>query len=116
MFEDFPSFLNKLEVENELIRINKEVDPNLEITEIASRAIKENKPAIIFENVKGSPYPVAINTLGSDRRIELAIGRHPSEIGEELFKLLEDLNPPNLKSLWRNKSGLFKLFIVYGSL
>ncbi len=109
MFEDFPSFLTNLEVENELIRINREVDPNLEITEISSRAIKENKPAILFENVKGSPYQVAINTLGSDRRIELALGRHPSEIGEELFKLIEDLNPPNLKSLWRNKSGLFKL-------
>tara|TARA_Y100000590_G_scaffold462943_1_gene628393 strand:- start:7876 stop:9633 length:1758 start_codon:yes stop_codon:yes gene_type:complete len=109
MFEDLSSFISKLESEHELVRIDKLVDPNLEITEIATRSILENKPALFFENVKGSPYPILINSLGSDRRIELALGKHPSEIGEGLLKLLEDLNPPNLKSIWNNRFGILKL-------
>ena len=70
MFEDLGSFISKLESERELVRIDKLVDPNLEITEIATRSILENKPALFFENVKGSPYPILINSLGSDRRLE----------------------------------------------
>jgi UbiD family decarboxylase len=77
---NFPSlsdFLRYLESTGELRRISAEVDPYLEVSEIAIRALRENKPAILFENVKGSRFPLAINVYGSERRIEHALGRHP---------------------------------------
>ena len=51
-------FVNDLENEGELHRVTEEVDPVLEITEIAIRAQKENKPAILFENVKAEEVEV----------------------------------------------------------
>ena len=53
MSSNFREFVNDLENEGELHRVTEEVDPVLEITEIAIRAQKEKKPAILFENVKG---------------------------------------------------------------
>ncbi|MBI3087715.1 MAG: UbiD family decarboxylase, partial [Candidatus Omnitrophica bacterium] len=69
------------------------------ITEIATRVVKREGPALLFERVKGSPFPLAINILGSDRRIELALGRHPQEVGAELKRLIEAAMPPRPKKL-----------------
>ena len=71
MTSDFRAFINKLDEEGELHTVKEEVDPNLEITEIAIRAQKESKPAILFENVKGSKFPLAINTFASEKRIRI---------------------------------------------
>ncbi len=101
---DLQSFLSMLEREGQLVRIRVEVDPELEITEIATRVVKEQGPALLFERVKGSPFPLAINTLGSERRVELALGRHPQQVGDELKRLIEAAMPPRPKRLleeWR---------------
>ncbi len=101
---DLREFLNLLERERELKRVRLEVDPEYEIGEIAMRSVKQSGPALLFERVKGSPYPVAINFLGSDRRIELALGRHPQQVGNELKRLMEAAMPPRPKKLldeWR---------------
>jgi 4-hydroxy-3-polyprenylbenzoate decarboxylase len=98
------SFLSLLERHGELARIPVEVDPVLEITEIAIRAVKAHKPALLFERVKGSPYPAALNLLASDKRVELALGRHPQQIGAEIKRLLEAAMPPRPQRLleeWR---------------
>ena len=58
-------FIKILESEGELKRISAEVDPVLEITEIADRMSKTYGPALFFEKVKGSPFPLLINALGS---------------------------------------------------
>ena len=76
-FTDLQSFLKLLEKEGELHRVTEEVDAELEVTEIATRAVKEGLPALLFENVKGSDYPLVINSMASMRRIELALGRPP---------------------------------------
>lgn len=67
-------FINTLEKEGDLVRISEEVDPNLEITEIADRCVKNGGPALIFENPKGSDIPLAINLFASERRMALALG------------------------------------------
>ena len=54
-FTSFGDYSRFLESAGELHRVAVEVDPCLEITEIASRAIREGKPALLFEHVKGSP-------------------------------------------------------------
>ncbi len=101
---DLQSFLNLLDQERELARVRVEVDPELEITEIATRVVKQQGPALLFDHVKDSPFPLAINLLGSDRRIELALGRHPQQVGDELRRLMEAAMPPRPKKLideWR---------------
>jgi menaquinone biosynthesis decarboxylase len=103
-FQTCGDFARYLESLGELHRCSIEVDPYLEITGIASRAIKEQKPALLFERVKGSKYPLVINTMASDKRCELALQKHPQELGEELITFLGDLFPPKPSIIWKHKS------------
>jgi 4-hydroxybenzoate decarboxylase subunit C len=102
-------FVHYLESIGELKRIKTEVDPQLEVTEIASRALHENKPALLFENVKGSRIPLAINIYASERRIELALGKHPQQIGEELISFFEEIVPPTTAVVWKNRSFIKRM-------
>jgi menaquinone biosynthesis decarboxylase len=106
---DLQSFLGYLERQGELRRVRVEVDPALEITEIATRVIREEGPALLFERVQGSPYPLAINIFGNRRRIRLALGREPGTIGEELAGLVERLNPPSPKGFWSARRTLRRM-------
>ncbi len=103
-FSTLGDFARYLESVGELHRVTVEVDPYLEVTEIATRAIKEKKPALLFENVKGSKFPLVINTMASDKRCELALQKHPQELGEELIKFVEDILPPKPSSFFKHKS------------
>ncbi len=72
-YRDLRDFIRTLEAHGELKRISFEVDPVLEITEFADRAVKQNGPALFFEKPKGSTVPVLINAFASIRRMELAL-------------------------------------------
>ena len=108
-FLDFQSYLKALEKEGELHRTQVEIDPALELTEIVRRAIHENKPALLVENPKRSSYQLVINHFASEKRIEIALGRHPESIGEELIHFLEKVFPPTLKNLVKQKSTVKRL-------
>ena len=108
-FSDLQSFVRALEVEGELRRVTAPVSPELEITEIATRMVKSGGSAMLFENVEGANFPLAINLLASERRIELALGMHPEQIGEELVTFAERINPPTLGALWANRRTVFRL-------
>lgn len=95
-------FVDYLERNGELHRVSVEVDPVLEVTEIAARALKEGKPAILFEKVKGARYPLAINTLASESRIELALGASPEQLGRDLIQFVEEAIPSTTKALIRH--------------
>ena len=110
MTSDFRAFIEKLDEEGELHRVTEEVDPVLEVTEIAIKAQKENKPAILFENVKNSPYPIAINTFASEKRIELALGQDPESIGQELLNFINALRPPKLDKIFAQRKTLKRFF------
>ncbi len=90
-------FIKYLDVNDELIRIKTEVDARLEVTEISIRALQKGMPALLFENVRGSRFPLAMNVLASDKRIELALGKHPDQLGEELITFMEEAMPPKPK-------------------
>ncbi|MDD3859997.1 MAG: menaquinone biosynthesis decarboxylase [Bacteroidales bacterium] len=68
-------FIKLLENSDELLKIHDFVNPELEITEIADRMMKQPKggKAILFENT-GTSFPLLINHFGSDSRILKAIG------------------------------------------
>src|SRR5438034_9858970 len=91
---DLRAWIALLEREGELVRVAAEVDPYLEITEITDRVVKAGGPALLFENVKGSPHPLLINQFGSERRMCLAFDA-PSldSVAERLEEVLE-MQPP----------------------
>ncbi len=102
-------FLNLLEEQGELHRTSVEVDPRLELTELAVRALRERKPALLIEHPANSAYPIVINHFASARRIELALGRHPEKVGEEMISFFERVFPPTLRFLFDNKQMVNRL-------
>ncbi len=72
-YSDLREFIAALEKRGELKRITFEVDPVLEITEFADRAVKRGGPALLFEKAKGSRVPVFINGFASARKMEIAL-------------------------------------------
>jgi len=72
-YKDLREFIARLEKAGELKRISAEVDPVLEITEITQRVTRAEGPALLFERAKGSKYPVLINSLGSEKRLLMAL-------------------------------------------
>ena len=72
-YSDLRQFIQALENSGELKRISAEVDPILEITEVADRAVKSGGPALLFEKPKGYDIPVLINAFASMRKMELAL-------------------------------------------
>ncbi len=73
-YDGLEAFVRALEREGELVRIKHEVDPYLEAAEIADRTMKGGGPALLFERVRGSQFPLLINAFGSRRRMSLALG------------------------------------------
>jgi 4-hydroxy-3-polyprenylbenzoate decarboxylase len=103
-------FIKYLDLNGELIRIKAEVDARLEVTEISTRALKEGMPALLFENVKGAKFPLAMNVLASDKRIELALGKHPDRLGEELITFMEEAMPPGPKVFFKHAGITKRIF------
>ena len=73
-FPDLQSFVSLLEARGELVRVAVPVDRDLEITEIADRMVKRGGPAVLFERVRGSAFPLVIGLLGTRGRMALALG------------------------------------------
>ena len=103
-FRSYRDFIQKLEVSNELIKVSTPVATELEITEIADREMKKpgGGKALLFERptVQGKPssFPLAVNTLGSDRRMALALGTDSIEhVAQELGSLLRAKPPTSFK-------------------
>ena len=94
MARDLRGFLKQLEQRGQLKRISALVDPDLEIAEISNRMLQQGGPALLFENVKGSPYPVAVNTMGTVERICWAMNMEQPEELEALGKKLSMLQQP----------------------
>ncbi|MDB6124836.1 MAG: ubiD [Pedosphaera sp.] len=99
-FDSFRDFLNTLEQSGELKRISQLVATELEITEIADREMKSpgGGKALLFEqptvNGQVSPFPVAINTLGSHRRMALSLGAESVDAAAAELGALMKAKPP----------------------
>ena len=93
---DLRAFIELLRREGELAAVTAEVDPYLEIAEIADRASKARGPAVFFAHAKGSVLPVLMNQLGSMRRLELALGAPLEEIAARIAGLVELQLPSGL--------------------
>ena len=103
-FDSFRDFVNALDQAGELKRISQPVATELEITEIADREMKSpgGGKALLFEKptVNGvvSPFPVAINTLGSHKRMAMSMGAESvDEVANELGALMKAKPPTSFK-------------------
>lgn len=96
-YRDLREFIEALDKAGELKRIPFEVDPRLEITEFADRAVKTGGPALLFEKPKGYSAPVLINAYASKRRMEIALGvANVQELADRITEYLEMKMPQGL--------------------
>jgi len=103
-FDSFGDFLVALEKAGELIRIAQPIATELEITELADREMKKpgGGKALLVErpSVNGqiSPFPLAINTMGSQRRMAMSMGlASVDEAADELGSLIKAKPPTSIK-------------------
>ncbi|CAM3922505.1 4-hydroxy-3-polyprenylbenzoate decarboxylase [Rheinheimera salexigens] len=110
-YKDLRDFIAQLEKRGELVRVTAEVDPVLEMTEIADRTLRAGGPAILFENPKGYSTPVLANLFGTTHRVALGMGQEDvsalREVGKLLAFLKEPEPPKGLKDAF-SKLPLFK--------
>jgi 4-hydroxy-3-polyprenylbenzoate decarboxylase len=106
-YRSFRHFLETLEQAGELTRVADPVDTNLLIAEWADREMKSPSggKGLLFEQpvVDGqvSKFPVAINTMGSRKRIAMALGRESiDEIAQEIQLILKAKPPTDLREGW----------------
>ena len=103
-FGSFRDFVNALDKAGELRRITQPVATELEITELADREMKSpgGGKALLFEKptINGvvSPFPVAINTMGSRKRMAMSMGANSvDEVAAELGALMKAKPPTTFR-------------------
>ncbi|MCX7106792.1 MAG: 4-hydroxy-3-polyprenylbenzoate decarboxylase [Methylococcales bacterium] len=110
-YNDLRDFIKQLEKQGELKRITIPVDPNLEMTEICNRTLKQGGPALLFENPTGYNIPVLGNLFGTPRRVAMGMGAESVTelrgIGQLLATLKEPEPPKGMKDAWE-KFPLYK--------
>ena len=103
-YNDLRDFIKQLEAKGELKRISIEVDPYLEITEICDRTLRAGGPALLFEKVKGSEFPLLGNLFGTPHRVAMGMGEENvtalRETGKLLALLKEPDPPKGMKDAW----------------
>ena len=115
-FKSYHDFLECLAKAGELARISAPTATELEITEIADREMKKphGGQALLFEKptVNGvvSSFPLAINTLGSFRRMALSMEAESIDaVAEELGALLKAKPPTSFREAAALLSMAFEL-------
>jgi len=99
-FPDLRAFLDQLRRDGNLVTVESEVDPNLEVAEIHRRVVAGGGPALLFTNVKGSGFRLVTNLFGTARRAEMAFGERPLRLIRRLVQLVETIMPPTPAKLW----------------
>jgi len=109
-FQGLKSFIDQLEKNGELIRVQDLTNPLLEITEITDRISKlpGGGKALLFENT-GTRFPLLINALGSEKRMAIAFGREKDgNIEREISELFNQMTAPK-GNLWEKLKMLPQL-------
>ena len=103
-YQDLRDFIGQLETCGELRRIDAQVSPQLEMTEVSDRVLKAQGPALLFERPKHHSMPVLCNLFGTPKRVALGMGQESVEALKEVGKLLAYLKEPEppsgLKDVW----------------
>ena len=109
-YQNLSDFAAGLEKNGGLMRIQAEVSPHLEISEIADRVTKAGGPALLFENVRGSEFPLLINTYGTMERVCMALGVSDiEEIADEIAEMIHMAPPEGLMEKVKTAARLAKV-------
>jgi 4-hydroxy-3-polyprenylbenzoate decarboxylase len=115
-FDSFRDFVQQLDRAGELVRISQPVATELEITELADRQMKspDGGKALLIEKptVNGavSPFPVAINTMGSWKRMAMSMGANSvDEVAAELGSLMKAKPPTSMREALKLLGQAFEL-------
>lgn len=100
-YESLRDYLSFLEGKGALARVSNPVSPKHEITEIQTRLLAEDGPAVLFENAvreDGTPFdvPVLANLFGTVERVAWAMGREVDGLRAlgEMLAFLDHPEPP----------------------
>ena len=103
-YRDLRDFVEQLDREGELKEIVVSVSPELEMTEVSSRVLQQDGPALLFKNPTGYSMPVLTNLFGTTRRIARAMGGETLDdlrkTGQFLASLKEPEQPEKLSDLF----------------
>ncbi len=120
-YRDLREWIARLDKAGELRRVRVEVDPELEMAEIADRVAKMGKeagamaggPALLFENVKGYPGArVLMNQFGSTRRMQMAL---ETDSLDAIAVRIETLLKPQMPSSLVDKLKMLPMLAEIGS-
>ena len=112
-YRSLREFIARLESAGRLNRVSAPVSPNLEMTEIQTRLIAEEGPAVLFENVVGDAgtrydMPVLVNLFGTVERVAWGMNREPGQL-REVGETLAFLRQPEPPSGWREAVEMLPL-------
>lgn len=101
MVKDLRSFLAKTEkiAPEEIIRVKREIDPKYEIMAIVSKLEQQRRvPILIFENVKGTEFPVVTNVYATRRRIAGSIDVEREKLIDKYINAIDNSIRPKVVS------------------
>ncbi len=112
-YDSLRDFMQRLEQDGRLKRVSVPVDPHLEMTEIQTRLLAEQGPAVLFEKPvsrDGRAYdmPVLVNLFGTVERVAWGMDRAPSEL-RAVGEMLAFLKQPEPPGGWREAVEMFPL-------
>ena len=112
-YRSLRDFIARLEGAGRLSRVQGPVSPHLEMTEIQTRLIAEQGPAVLFENVVGEDggrfdMPVLVNLFGTVERVAWGMNREPAQL-REVGETLAFLRQPEPPSGWREAVEMLPL-------
>ena len=106
-YSSFLEFIRALEKAGELVRVSQPVDTELVIAEWANREMKSPRggKALLFEKPliaeKPTNFPVAINTMGSEKRMAMALQVESiADLAREIALILKAKPPTDLREGW----------------
>ena len=98
MAQDLRSFLEAIRQSRpqEIQTVSREVDPAYELTTIVVKLEQEarRRPILVFEKVKGSPFPVLTNLHASRSRLAAAMNARPEDMLRTYLAAMEHPLPP----------------------
>ena len=112
-YNSLREFITYLESKSKLVRVSEPVSPYLEMTEIQTRLLSEDGPAVLFENViktDGQKYNMQVlaNLFGTVERVAWGMGREPGDL-KQIGKTLAFLRQPEPPGGWREAIAMLPL-------
>ncbi|HKJ60836.1 MAG TPA: UbiD family decarboxylase, partial [Hyphomicrobiales bacterium] len=92
--DPFRAFLAQLEENQELLRVQEDVDTKYEICAFCRHVADIDGPALLFESVNGYEMPAVANLFGTRRRIAMALGVPIGDLTTAISDRLESRIPP----------------------